>query len=72
MIKRLGVVFVVYIQEMFSEVWNAGAVPRDRANEVHSMSIYTSNSLVHCGSTNAIVFVFLQEEGHHFEGGPVT
>ena len=67
--------FVVYIQEMFSEVWNAGAVPRDGANEVHSMSfyaIYTSNSLVHCGSTNAVVFVFLQEDGHHFEGGPVT
>ena len=33
-IKRVGVVFDEYIQDLFSEVWNAGAVQRDWANAI--------------------------------------
>ena len=33
-IKTVGVVFDEYIQDLFSEVWNAGAVPRDWVNAI--------------------------------------
>lgn len=33
-IKRVGVVFDEYIQDLFSEMWNAGAVSRDWANAI--------------------------------------
>ena len=34
MSKRVGVVFNEYIQDLFSEVCNAGAVPRDWATDI--------------------------------------